>query len=104
MTEYHFFGENPEKQCSHCFTNLADIHINVLELLTQQLKGKISFEKAFSEVVSHEFLHALLYQLEGWDATSWLDDLSNHKLSRKDKPFSVKDWHGGIYGYKEIQG
>jgi len=39
----------------------------------QGLTTKKLFDKLLSEVLSHEELHRVIYQLEGWDATKTLD-------------------------------
>ena len=95
--------ENIPDNCSYCYPGGKIISINMLEVLGEAKKDKIPVEKAFSEIVSHEFLHMLVYEMEGWNATTWIDTLANIKLRSKGKPFSVKDWHGGIYGYKEVK-
>ena len=90
-------------KCSYCIPAGKLISINMLEILKEAKKDKLPIEKVFSEIVSHEFLHMLIYEIEGWNATTWIDTLTNIKLRSKGKPFSVKDWHGGIYGYKEVK-
>ena len=102
--EYYFYGkEDTVTNCSHCYYIWGDIHINIHELLGDVKRDKVSFEKAFSETISHEFLHYLVYQLEGYAATTWIDTLTNDKLKSRGKEFSIKHWHGGIYEHKEVQ-
>ena len=90
-------------KCSYCIPADKLISINMLEVFREAKKNKLPIEKVFSEIVSHEFLHALVYEVGGWDATVWIDTLTNEKLKSKGKAFSVKDWYGGIYGYKEVK-
>lgn len=88
---------------SCCMPHSKIIQLNINGMLKDAHRDKMSFEKVFSETVSHEFLHVLLYHLEGLEACNWVDEITAHKLYRTHNPFSLKHWHGGIYGYKEVQ-
>ena len=90
-----------DNSCCIPSENLIQLDIN--QLIEDVKRDKITFEKAFSETLSHEFLHVLLYRLEGYKTCAWIDDISARKMYKAGKLFSLKDWHGGIYGYKEIK-
>ena len=90
-------------KCSYCIPADKLISINMLEVFREAKKNKLPIEKVFSEIVSHEFLHVLVYKIEGWRAAAWIDDISARCLYPGGKEPSVKDWYGGIYGYKEVK-
>ena len=89
--------------CSCYYIGGQTIDISLHEIAEDVERDKLSFAKAFSETMSHELLHHIVYELEGSKASEWIDVISARKLYKKGKKFSIKDWIGGIYGYKEVR-
>lgn len=77
----------------------------------------VSFEKAFSESMSHEHIHRMIDKFIGSEkASCQFDNLCSTKVHEAEKATQgivayanspdnlyFKDWHGGLYWYKKVR-
>lgn len=80
-----------------CCMNEPEIYMNLKWIKRQAKKCNISFNKAYSEVFTHEFLHILLYKEISYKAGDELDNICSHLLLIPfvDTPI-IKYFDGGI--------
>jgi len=104
MIEFRWTFSNPENTMTwRVQRGLHVINIGVNQALLTTKKSDVQFEDTFSIFVSHEVLHAVLYEYISREVWDKLDNICDKKLYRNitdDNGHyffkSMKKWFGGI--------
>lgn len=100
MPEYRikFYGKNGDSEvngaASTCGNN--DVELHIPRIMAHSEASGVSFEKMFSECISHEIIHSLLKQNISHDAYFNFDKICSEKQVSILGSINFKMWYGGI--------
>jgi hypothetical protein len=78
-----------------------DVNVSVPRLKTIAKEHKVSFERAFSEAVSHEIIHNIVFRMAGFEACEDFDNICVGKQEKVLGKVDLRKFHGGLPWWTE---